>query len=170
MIEKMKTWLSDNKLKIIGLTVVVAGSFALGRYTVPTKTVTETKIVEVEKKVTDEKIDKKENTHKETVQTETQNKDGSKVITTTTTEDTNANTNQEIVENDQKTNKTDSTTITTTDGTRINLSLLGGVSVLHPEQGFIIGGSVSTKLIGPTNIGLWGLSNATGGVSVGVTF
>lgn len=170
MIEQVKTFISTNKKQIIVYSVIILTSFAVGRYTVPAKVKIETKVVEVEKKTTNENKQDKRNTHTETVKTEIKKSDGTDTITTKTTSDTKSIDDTKVIINDQKSTNIDSTKTITSSSSTINLSLLGGASLLHPDQGFLIGGSISTKLIGPSTIGLWGLNNGTAGLSLGLNF
>lgn len=134
----------------------LAIAFAVGRYTTPAIVRIETKTVEVEKKV----VDTNKTVHKVTETKE--NKDGSK--TTTVVEDSNT----EKKEADSKTEVENSVTVKSRDS-RYVLSVLGGYNgfdFTHP----IIGGEASTSIIGPIRAGVFGLSNGTYGLSVGLDF
>jgi len=141
------------KLLIVGVALLAA--FAAGRYTVPEKVKIVTQTVEVEKK--QENSDLKEHTKTTIVK----KPDGSSVTTIETVAD-------------DKTNETDSSTIDTqtskeiTRESQVTISALAGVNISSPAM--VYGASVTKPILGPITIGLWGLSNATIGVSVGLSF
>jgi len=145
----------ETRVKVIIITVSLATAFAVGRYTVPTKTVVQTKIVEVEKKDT--------KTHDNIVVTETDKPDGTKVIVTKTVDDTDTTTNLNVSDITTK-------TVEKTTG-RMNLSILGGAPLTFSgPTSLVYGAHVSKDIIGPVSIGVWYLSSSTGGLSVGLTF
>ena len=132
-------------------------TFAAGRYSVPTKpdihTVTNTTTIE------DKQTDK--NTHKVTTITE-DCKTGKKV--TVITEDTTSQTkkDQDIV------TKVDQST-TQPKRSSINISALAS---LDTGRGFmpVYGVSVNKEVLGPITAGIFGLTNGTVGISIGVNF
>ena len=134
--------------KYIIALVILIGAFALGRFTVPTKTVT----VEVEHKV--------EDTHNntDTIIVEEVKPDGSKITRT----EIKSKTDTKIVSDIKN-----STTVQKT--SPLNISALAGIDVIHPT-GLIFGGHVSKQILGPVSIGIFGLSNGTAGLSVGLSF
>jgi hypothetical protein len=146
-------------LKKIGVGLIVAALFfALGRYTSPSKVIVQTKTVtvEVEKEKQEQNI--------KTQTTETIKPDGTKVISSTTDTSTQTNIDTNI-------NTNSSTTKETTyakDG--ITLSALAGLDVTNPTRGLIYGASISRPLLGPITTGLWGMTNGTFGVSIGLKF
>lgn len=137
---------------IIGLVLIVL-TFAIGRYTAPTKVETKTITVEIEKKVEDAKVN--------TVKIEVVKKDGSKIITTTTNSETKTNTDTNI-------NKT-ATKVVENKHSSTNLSILAGVDISNPTH-LVYGAAASKQLLGPITIGIWGMSNSTAGASLGVQF
>jgi hypothetical protein len=52
----------------------------------------------------------------------------------------------------------------------LNVYAMGGLDVTSPQNGFIVGAHVSKQLIGPVSIGLFGFTNKTAGVSIGMSF
>lgn len=131
------------------MVIVVVVSYSFGRYMAPEKVRTEiqTVTVEVEKKVNKkQKVYIRENT------------DGSKetVIVTDTTTD----------ERSKGAQRTDSKEVVSSKD-KLNVSILAGSSLsLQP----IVGASAHKNFIGPITLGVWGLSNGTGGLSVGLNF
>jgi len=146
----MINWLkTNNRWQAVAGLLLLLGAYALGRYVAPTKTITKTVTVEVEKT----------KTHEDKVIVERIEKDGTKTTTThvvTNTEtDKKANTKQEqIVENKKSS---------------LLVSALGGVDITKPN-GLIFGAHVSRQTLGPVHIGLFGLTNGTIGASVGLQF
>ena len=155
------------KVKIIIIVVSLATSFAVGRYTVPTKTVTVVKTVEIEKKVTDTNENKKE--HKKTTITELDKPDGTKQTTTVITDDTDAD--KKIDQTLDQTDTSESTKTVVKTGSRLNIAALVGMPVTNlSNPALVYGVHVSRDLIGPISIGVWGLSSGTAGFSAGLSF
>lgn len=151
------------KTKVIISTVVILISFAAGRFSSPEKIKIETKIVEVEKKIS--KTDKKKDTRVKVVTVE--RPDGTKE-TTKTIESTATSQNTSA---SSKSSDSHSVNETTRSSSRLNLSVLGGVSY-SPFVGVkpVVGGHISKDIVGPISVGIWGTSNIEGGISLGVTF
>jgi lipopolysaccharide export LptBFGC system permease protein LptF len=166
----------DGKLAAAGLVLLLAGVM-IGRYTVPTKTITKTETKIVEKEVvkssdTDIKTIKKNST---LVETETILPDGTHKI-----ERRYVN-NDEIVDKDVKLNVTTDTkstdiksmTVTTNEKNNWNLSALATTS--HTEDDIFrekisYGIHVQRRIIGPFSVGAFGLTNRTYGISIGGSF
>jgi hypothetical protein len=151
------------KYKYGAVVVITISSFAVGRYTVPEKIKIETKVVEVEKKISD--VDQNKNEHKKVVVVEVKQPNGTDTITTTTQDDVKTDVKTDTKVTDDTT--TDTTKTVTKSNANLNLSVMGGINILNPSQ-LLIGGSVTKQIIGPFTLGIWGLSNATAGVSIGV--
>lgn len=138
-----------NNIKYLIVLVLLVGAFAAGRYTSPTKIETKIQTVEVEK------IKKNE----DTVIVEKITPDGTKTTQThivSTTEE-----NNHIKENFD--------TVTESKHPATTISLLGGLDInnsVHPVYGL----SASRNILGPISMGIFGLSNGTVGLSVGLNF
>lgn len=130
--------------------VLLAAAFAGGRFLSPEKIVTKTVTVEVEKT----------NTKQDSVVIKVTKPDGTITETTTTKTETETITNTN--------NKTE--TITQNKKSSLNVNALAGINVTNPSGGIVFGAHVSKQLLGPISIGLFGLSNGTAGVSVGLQF
>lgn len=155
------------KYKIIISIIVVATAYAFGRYSAPEKVKTVVQTVEVEKKVTDTQTDRDK--HKKTVVHEVTKPDGTKETTTEITEDTNTDRKTSSTTDDTKT--ASQVTEVTKSGKRLNISAMAGAPIDFTKPvSPIIGAEVSTNLIGPVRLGVWGLNNATGGVTIGLDF
>ncbi len=158
--------MSETK-KLIALILVCSGlGYALGRWMTPEKVRVETKTVEV--KTDDKHTDAERDKHRETTVVEVKKPDGTVERTTKTTEDS-----QTKKTTDDKT--TDSTTAETSKevtghSSPVSILALGGVPLGFPLGSPVYGAAAFRPLIGPITVGLWGLSNATGGVAVGLTF
>ena len=137
------------KQTVISIVILVV-VFYCGRYSAPEKIKTEIKTVEVEKIVT--QVQKKTIKIKE-------NSDGSKETTidvdTTTAEQSKGKSKIEKQEVIKKSN---------------NSSIAILVGTTYPLSGPHYGISIQKTLIGPINFGIWGLTNANAGVSLGINF
>ena len=143
------------KIKLISCITIAAAVFALGRYSVDPPTVASTV-----NRVTTTDLDQDKDTHKKTVIV----KAPSGIETTTITEDTVTDTKEH-----QDDVLKSATTVTPQKRIALNLSVLSGV---QPFVGLkpVYGVSVSKEVVGPVTAGLWGLSDGTVGISVGLDF
>lgn len=151
------------KTKVILAILALSTTFAFGRFSAPTKVVTETKLVEVEKKTSES--DSERDKHKTTTTTETTKPDGTKETTTTTTED--SATKKETSSTDDTSKTSDTIKTAENDSGRVNISLLGGLT-RDPEP--VYGLHVSARVLGPITAGIWGMTNRVYGISVGLSF
>lgn len=167
-----------NKTYAIIALVLLATAFAFGRYTVPETVRTETKIEYIEKKTTetDEKKNTKLDTNRHTVTTKTEEvrPDGTKLITTKTEEVENKFRETErttsIKEQVDKQLNEERLKLVESARDRVTISALAGVTVTNLAQPIVFGGHISKPLLGPITVGVWGLSNATAGASLGLQF
>lgn len=147
------------KVALASVAVIVA-AFAVGRFTTPVKVRIETKIVEVEKKI------QVKNKRKETKVVETTKPDGSKEKTKTIVEDSRSDTvtdRNTVAEKTEEKNKGSAS--------KTSLHFLAGATARSGFSGnFVFGGLVSRQVLGPVQLGIWGLSNLTFGASVGAAF
>lgn len=140
---------------LIALALLLTG-VAIGYYAMPAKVVEKevTKIVEVEAKSKDnDKVYKK---------VEVINKDGSKTVTTELVDKSKSTSDTNINVDSEKSKETTYSKNTITINGLIGLGL--------QDRQPIYGISVSKQLLGPIQIGIWGLSNKTGGFSLGLSF
>jgi hypothetical protein len=152
--------------------IVVLASFMVGRYTVPTKTVTKTEVKTVTNTEENKKVDTQQD--KDVIVTETDKPDGTKVIVTDHVD--RVNTESVDVKNTQTATDSKSSTVTTNDKYNWNVAALAGVnsadSLFNKQIGY--GAIVQRKIIGPFYLGVWGegfgTSNKAGGVSLGGSF
>jgi hypothetical protein len=142
-----------NKLPIKHIIVsvlILVIVFFCGRYSAPEKIKTEIKTVEIEKIVT--QVQKKTIRIKE-------NSDGSKEtsidVDTTTAEQSKGKSKFEQQEIIKKSS---------------NSSIAILVGTTYPLSGPHYGISIQRTLIGPINFGVWGLTNANAGISLGINF
>jgi hypothetical protein len=162
------------KTKVILTLAALATTFAVGRYTVPTKIVKEIEVREIIKEVVKEvtKTDTQRNKRKETTTTVTEHPDGRKTTETRVIETT---------ETDRKT-ESGSTTVTDTEkeskskeiversSGRWAASVLVGVPYSNWAAGPTYGGSLSREVFGPITAGAWALGSGVGGLSLGLNF
>lgn len=156
------------RTKIIIVLIGLGTAFAVGRYTVPEKVRIETKVVEVEKKSSVADIDLKRDKKKNTTITETKKPDGTITTVTTVTEDTKTDKQDKTTTNDNITTNSDSVNSVVRGGSKVTISALGGLDFSSGKP--VFGACLSKPVLGPITIGVWGLSNASGGASVGLTF
>lgn len=138
--------------KIILAVVLLAISFASGRFLTPEKTKIEVKTITVEKVVTEvvhQKIYIKENP------------DGSKETTIVTDTNTDSKTNSK---------SNDETKESTISKDRINISVLTGSNFPINLSAPIYGISANKNILGPITGGIFALSNKTAGISIGLNF
>lgn len=156
----------ENRTKILVATAVILASYAFGRFSTPDHVKIETKIVEVEKKTTDTELNKDK--HKETTTVEITKPDGTKEKTTKTVEDTKTD---KTTKSTEETDRTEESSKEVSRGSKVTLAALGGVSLnLTGTSPILYGGILTKPVLGPITIGVWGLSNATTGLAVGLTF
>lgn len=166
------------KLAGAGLGLLVLG-IALGRYTLParveTKTVTQTVVQTVTKTV---EVDKsEEHRDKELQETIVKKPDGT-VITTKTWIDKTVVSREDDKGNDSTTNSSTNTTtdtVTVYDTNQYSLQLMigknfGNADSFIPGSEFVYGAQLNKKFIGPVSMGVFGLTDKTFGVSVGLVF
>lgn len=162
----------STKAKVITSVIVITSAFALGRYTVPTKVITETKIVEVEKKTEDKKQDVEKNTKKRTETTETVKPNGEKTTTTVVTEETNTDKKTDKISTTDKTTDSESKKEVVSGQDKVTISLLGGVQLFNNNgiNSLVYGLGISKPVLGPITIGAFGFNDGRVGCSLGLTF
>lgn len=151
------------KTKVILVILALISTFSVGRLSAPTKVVTETKIVEVEKKTSESESER--NKHKTTTTTTTKHPDGSETTTTTTSED--STTDKKTATTDDLNKTSDTVKTVESDVGRVTISALAGLKITDPTPTY--GVHVTSRIIGPINAGIWGLSSGILGISVGLS-
>lgn len=143
------------KVKAVSVIVLLATSFAFGRYSIQQVSVSTNGTIKVNK---DTKIDK--DTHKVTIIT----KDPTGKEVTIITEDSKTTTDKiekSIADKNQ--------TVTPQKRSTLNISALASMNFLN---GFVpvYGASVSKEILGPITVGVFALTNSTFGISLGLNF
>lgn len=160
------------KYKVIIAVVALAGAFAFGRYSAPEsiKKSTETNQGEDKKSTTDKETDKHE--HKKTTTREITKPDGTKETDTTTETDTDVNRTTKNTTSDVSSSASKTTEEITRGHSRLTISALGATRVNNLSGPFTpaYGGMIQRDMIGPVNMGAFGLSDGTCGVAVGLSF
>jgi septal ring factor EnvC (AmiA/AmiB activator) len=164
------------KTKVILAIVALAASFALGRYTVPTKIEKVVEIREIVKEVEkkESKTDTQRNKRKETITTVTEHPDGRKVTETrvieTTETDKKSQSGSTTVTESEKESK--SKEVTERSGGKVSIAVLGGVSPTNWASGPSLGGHVQKEILGPVTAGAFyiGTGGGVGGLSLGLNF
>lgn len=153
---------------IIAISIAaLAISFATGRWLAPVKTVTITKVVTVESKKDDKTTNEEE--HTKTTTTEKVNPDGSKTVTTVTTTDKGSKSVDKSSDNTES-NSESSKTVEKSKSRLLVLGMAGVPVQFGTQTKLIYGGQVYKEILGPIGLGVWYLSNNTGGLSVGISF
>lgn len=153
------------KLKILLAVIAATTLFALGRYTTPTKTVIQTKIVYQDVKTDDKTTN--DNHHKKTTTTEVDKPDGTKTTTTVITDDDQTN----VVDKSTDTvNQTTEKTKTVTSGSDKTTVLVLGSTLLNNPTSIDYGLSVSKPILGPISIGISAYQSSRISVGLGLTF
>ena len=120
-------------------------------------------------KVTEENktktVDTDKDIHKETTTTTTVSPDGTKKEVKTVVEDTKT-----VKHVDKKTDTVTQETKEPVYQDKVNISLLAGVSKGSTLNPLIFGASVSKPILGPITVGIWGFTDLSCGVSIGVQF
>ncbi len=153
------------KTKVILSIVALLTAYGFGRWSSPEKVVTVVKTVEVEKKKS--KTETSKEVHRTTTITETTKPDGTKTVTTTIREDSVTEREKNTSENRSK--STEETKEITRASAKVTVSALAGIDILSPGAP-LYGASLSKPVLGPITLGIWGLTNSVGGVSLGLTF
>jgi len=145
------------KNKVIISIVVIATTFAFGRYSVNQTPAVHT----VEDVKTDKDIDKDKVTH--TVTTVTKKPDGTEVTTI------DKKTESKSQEKDKITEHLDQT-VTPSKQSKVNISVLGANDFSKSIPVPIYGVSFNKEFLGPITIGAFGLKNGVIGLSIGLDF
>lgn len=142
--------MSEYRLNVLVVGLLCGACFTFGRLSTPEKVRVETKVVTVEKKI---EVAAK---HENVIVHEVIAKDGSKVIDTHTVSETEKKTDtlvssqasesKEVVKSRQP----------------LSVNALIGLNQTY-------GASVSKPILGPISVGVWGLTNASCGFSVGIS-
>lgn len=168
-----------NTKSILGAILALGVAFAFGRYTAPEKVKIEKEIVTVESTTKEEKKEVKTDAQRdkrvEKVTTEVVRPDGTKETTTRIVEDskttrqTDSGTDSREESRKASTEKSSETIEYGRD--KLSLSMLAGAPISFTSGlGVIVyGGHIHRNFLGPISIGVWGLSNGTGGFSLGLT-
>lgn len=145
------------KTKVIVTVVVIAISFAFGRYSVNQTPAVRT----IEDIKVDKNIDKDKVTH--VVTTITKKVDGSTVTTIDKKTETKTKEKDDITQHlDQ--------TVTPSKQSKINISILGANDFNKGLVGPTYGLSFNKEFIGPITVGAFGLRNGVIGLSIGLDF
>lgn len=145
------------KAKIVITLAVLLAAFAAGRYSVQTPKTVATEDIKKE-----DQTDK--NTHTVTTTTKKVHKDGEEETVITVVKDTNLSTKNTVTDDKR-------VEVTPAKKNTINVSALIGIDIGTISKPVpIYGVSVNKELLGPVTGGLFGLTNGTLGVSIGLNF
>lgn len=150
--------MSNKTIALVSILALTA-SFAVGRYSVSQPPAV-TKVDDIKKDIIKDVDSDK---HKETTTVIEKDPDGKTKTTTTVTEDT---TTKKHV--DTTIEKHEDLTITPTIRDTLNVSALIGADFRQKDP--VYGVSVTKQFLGPVTIGIFGLTNYTVGLSVGLNF
>ena len=136
--------------------------FAFGRFSAPTKVVTETKIVEVEKKSSELDRDKNKVTFTKMIT----RPDGTKETETKVVEETHT----ELKKQSDSAKTSDDLKEVTRGTGKLSIAALGALNVRELTSPPVFGVHVQRSILGPITVGAFGFSNGIAGVSLGLTF
>lgn len=148
------------KAQLIIYIVSVAGAFAAGRSLFPVAKTTDSKSSLTEQKDMTTTKDTKE----VVTTTETSKPNGEKVVTVVDNIDTHEKTGSADSIKSAQDNK-----VVESKKSTIHLQLLGGADMTSNFK-LVYGGMVSKQFIGPVTLGVFGLSDGTLGLSIGLEF
>lgn len=161
----------SRKQKVGIVAIYTLSAVAVGRYGVP---ITKTSKVETSKTNT---VAKDTSTHDtkakktKTTVTETTNKDGSKTKKTEVVVEDKTVADKDVAKSKTAVDTKKDTETQVAQVGHWHVSLLGGLNVLSPaSSGFVYGAAASRDIIGPFNLGLFGLSTGVMGLSAGLNF
>lgn len=148
------------KVIIVGVVAAIIGLTIIG--SLPTKTKVETNETKEEQSQKETEV----KTRKETKTVDRVNPDGSRETTTVVVESNDVTT----AEHFQGTVQRHTESETSRDSSKVTISALVGAKISYPLGTPTYGVHVSRPLLGPITVGLWGMSDVTGGVSIGLQF
>lgn len=159
---------------VVAVVLSFAVGLATGRLTTPEKVRIETKTV-TQTQTKDDKttqVNTDKDQHVQVVKTETKKPDGTTVTVTRLVKDTDTRRN---VNQEDKSDATTSQTVTQSkevdaSKSRITISTLVGLDVSNLTGGPVYGASATRPFLGPICLGVWGFTNKTAGVSLGLQF
>ncbi len=155
-----------NKIIIVSVGLLV--SFAAGRYTVTESIKTEIHDTEVKKIAEDEKKNRDKEDHKKVVIVVIRKPDGEETTTTTETDDSEDKETTVVKDTTTDDKVKNETKVVTKGQDKVTVSALGGINVLTGQPQY--GAAITKPILGPLNVGLWGLNTGAVGASVGVSF
>lgn len=164
---------------VLAAILALGVAFAFGRYTAPEKVKIEKEIVKVEDTRKEEtknvSTDSQRDKRVEKVTTEVVRPDGTRETTTRLVEDTKSTRSRDSATDSREESHTASTEKSSETieygRNKLSLSVLAGapISFSSGPGSMIYGGHISRNFLGPITIGVWGLSNGTGGFSLGLS-
>lgn len=153
------------KYQFLGITGVFLLGLALGRYSLPSKVITETKTTE--DKAIAENTQKDTQKHTKTVTTITKRPDGTEVTKIITKNDVYTEKHQDLQVHDQKTS--DTRKEVDYDSRRLSLYAITEIG-LFPARKPMFGAGFDYRFLGPFSSGLYGMQDGTMGITLGVSF
>jgi uncharacterized protein YqgV (UPF0045/DUF77 family) len=156
----------STKTKVIAAAVALGLAFGLGYYVTPTKTTIKTEIKEVIKEVEKKHTDQQNDVV--TVEVETRYPDGTVKI-----ERKIVDKGHIVIDDTRKkdqTTDTSTTTVVERGQASWNIAALTNVDLSDRKFGTKYGLHVQRRIIGPVQVGAFGMTDGTGGVSIGISF
>jgi hypothetical protein len=162
--------------KQVGAALLVYGlvCLAIGMHLAPTKVVKEQVTVEKVDTTKHEQllVDTDKDRHTNTIKTEIDKPDGTKIIRTRTVEEQKQTRDvKRVTDEKDHTEVTQTTKETTTRGSSpVQISLLAGKDLTNLTGPFALGVQVSKPLLGPIVAGVFGFKSGIAGFSLGLQF
>lgn len=162
------------KQKIGVVVIALVGAYGLGWWSSPAKVVTksDTKQSSTQNTKTVNNTNSDTNDHKVVKTTETDEPNGTKVIQTVVTDDSDTKTSDKSTDSSKSSasSETQTSKTVTSEKGKINLSLMAGAQLNNLSGGMVYGIHADKRLIGPFTVGAFAFTNSTAGLSVGITF
>lgn len=161
----------NDRRTLILFVVFLVTAFAFGRWSAPEKIKIETKTIEVEKKTESTQSNTDRDKHRETTETEVTRPDGTVEKTKKTTETTETHKETDHRDTDERSTDTSTSKEVTGPSGKVIIAAMAGVRIssLTSASPLLYGASVYKPVLGPIGIGVWGFTDLSFGVSVGLS-
>lgn len=160
------------KQKVIISIVLLAGAFAAGRFSLPAKIVEKEHIVYQDRIVESKSVatDTTKNDNKVYTRTTTETPDGTKTTTVKITNNDQIDSKTTSKSNETNTIASDTTKEKTIEYSKDSLLISAAAKTNFTNPSLSYGGIVNKRVLGPIYLGAFGFSDASFGMSVGLSF
>lgn len=161
----------ENRTIVILSTLMLVTSFAIGRWSAPERVKIETHTVEVEKKTDSSQSASDRDRKRETTKTEVTRPDGTVEKTEKTVETTETHKETDRRDTSESARSNETSKEVTHASAKVTIAALAGVrlSSLTTASPVLYGAQVYRPVLGPIGIGVWGFTDLSFGVSLGIS-